>query len=466
MKPAVIHKIVTVVLFVLGSVTSLVYADGDNKGYIAQQVVVRVKAGSSVDSVLPLYNAIVLDSLPELRCYLLSTPAAEDAESLSTEIELEPEVEGADANYYVSAPEPVQSSQPFIDLAHSGTFTDQPAGKTLNLVSAHTMADGAAVRVGVLDGGIDFNHPVLQATTTSGYDYIDHDNISMDEPGGRSSGHGTFVAGVIKLVAPAAESRAYRVLDTAGQGSGFSIADAIVRAVSEGCKVINLSLVMTSPVIAIDAAIDYATAHDVIVVAAVGNDTSNVVRYPAILPTVLSVAAVDSLDQFARFSNFGPRVDICAPGVNIYAPYTGSQYAWWNGTIFAAPFVAGVASLLYQTDPGATSAGVRNIILGTGKNIDALNPEFVGKMGHGRLEVGAAITLCRNPICGDISHDWIGPDLSDLDYLIDYLSGVGPAPRNMKKASVTGSGLLPDISDIAFLVDYLSGIGPALLCTP
>jgi subtilisin family serine protease len=436
--------------------------------YVPGQMVVKMKAGfeDRLDSIARFYNSTVADSVSILKGYLLDVPPQLDCESLALEIEVEPDVEYCGANYILAVPEPVQSSQPFIDLQARGDFQNQPAATKLALPSARAINPGEGVRVGVIDGGANLTHPALAGAVTSAYDFVAGDSLAVDEPGGSASGHGTFIAGVIRLVAPQAEIRAYRVLDTAGNGDGFSIAEAIVRAVDDSCKVINLSMVMTGRHATIDQALSYAQLHNATVVVAAGNDSADIQVFPASDSHVLSVAALDSVDRKADFSNYGSGISLSAPGTSIYAPYLDSAYAWWNGTSFAAPFVAGTAALVYAADPSATPQTIRDALRNTATNVDPLNPAYAGKLGAGLINPTAALESVVSNTCGDLNQDFIGPDLSDLVFLVDYLLMGGPPPRNLAVTHLDVGAGLPDIADLSYLVDFLFFGGPAPLCTP
>ena len=121
-------------------------------------------------------------------------------------------------------------------------WRQQRSTRQLRLADAQTLSTGDGVRVAVLDTGTDPSHPALDGQVIPGWDYIDDDPDPFDEAGGAASGHGTFVAGVVHLVAPAARVISMRVLDAQGIGDGHVIAEAIYDAVQMGARVVNLSL--------------------------------------------------------------------------------------------------------------------------------------------------------------------------------------------------------------------------------
>jgi thermitase len=363
--------------------------------YVSGELVIKMEPGYSIELVNSQFGTWVDQHLPQLDIYLAQTGSRGDLDSLASAIEAMPEVQFCHPNYAVDPLQPVQSSLPVSDEKCEGSYTRQEAYERLGLGSAHGVCTGEGVHLAVLDGGVNFYHPALQTSVISGYDYIGNDTDAFDEPGGTASGHGTFVAGVTHLVAPNATVEAYRVSDTSGLGDGYVVAEAILQAVEDGCRVINLSLVMTAPHQAIAQAAAHAAGQGVLLVAAAGNGYADSAHYPASDPSVLSVAAVDTLDLLADFSSFGGHVDVCAPGTHIYSPYLDTGYAWWGGTSFAAPFVAAQAALLWDFKPEATLAEVTDAILSTAVSIDYLNPDLAGKLGAGLINPSGSIIAIR-----------------------------------------------------------------------
>ncbi|MCM2271614.1 MAG: S8 family serine peptidase [candidate division Zixibacteria bacterium] len=452
------RKIVSLTIALLASLAPYVAA-GPTGDFVPEQMVCKVMPGYSVDSINQQYGTSVTRYLSHISAYLLETQPGQNAESLAAVIATDPQVVYCSANYLLDAPEAVQSSQPFLDAVPSTDPMTQTAATTLQLSSTQSVTTGDGVLVGVIDAGINLAHPTLQPAATSGYDFIANDSSAIDEEGGRGSGHGTFVAGVINLVAPDAHLIAYRVLDTTGRGDGFMIADALLTAVDQGCKVINLSIVMSGKHDVLDEAIEFARNQNVMVIAAAGNDSSEVELFPALDSYVLAVAAVDSLDQKSLYSNYHGKIDICAPGDSVYAPYLDSAYAWWDGTSFAAPFVAATAALIYAIKPTATWEEVRDALLNTTVNIDSQNPAYVGKLGQGRLDPLAAVQFIQQTCCvgttGNL--DGVGTvDLSDLSLLIAYITMSNVRPTCRAEWNLNSQGAI-DLTDLSIMIAYVTG---------
>ena len=215
--------------------------------------------------------------------------------------------------------------------------------------------------VAVVDSGIQANHPDLAGHLVPGVDLINPATGARYD----GYGHGTHVAGIIAAatnnargvsgIAPDARLMSVRVLDSTGAGWSSTVAQGIVWAVDHAARVINVSLgggysASTS------TAVSYARSKGALVVAAAGNErqTGNATTYPAAYPSVLAVAASDSSDRSASFSNTGSYVDVAAPGVDIVSTYLDSGYAMMSGTSMAAPFVSGEAAVLLGARPSLT----------------------------------------------------------------------------------------------------------------
>lgn len=436
-----------------------------NDDFVADELVCQVFESFYIDTVNVLYGTTTIELLAETGTYLLAIPGGLDAESLATVIETDPFVLACQPNYILKAPEPVQASSPFLDEYNDGDVIGQPARATLKLAQTQQISTGTDVKVGIVDVGINLAHPILQTKATSGFDYVASDPVANDEPGGIASGHGTFVAGVVNMVAPDAQLVAYRVLDTAGSGNGFGVAKAIVQAVQDGCKIINLSMVMYAKHAATDFAIEFARNNGVLVVAAAGNDSTDTDRFPANDSYTLAVAALDSLNFKADFSNFGGKVDICAPGTHVIAPYLDTMYARWDGTSFAAPFVAGQAAILMSANPTATLDEIIEAITLNAIPVDDINPAYVGMLGAGLIDPMASLAAMGNFVCGDVSGDLQGPDIADLTALVAFMFRNGPEPPIMAAADLNGSGGPIDIADLTYLVTFMFRGGPSPACS-
>jgi len=162
-----------------------------------------------------------------------------------------------------------------------------------------------------------------------------------------------------------------KVLNDSGVGSSSSLADGINWAVTNGAKVINMSIGVRASR-TLEAAINNAWSKGVVLVAAAGNGGNQTKIYPAAYPNVIAVAATDNKDVKASFSTYGASwVDIAAPGVNVYSTLPnhkfviGTQnnrsfgYDVGNGTSMSSPIVAATAALVWSVNPAADNTSIR-----------------------------------------------------------------------------------------------------------
>ena len=265
--------------------------------------------------------------------------------------------------------------------------------------------------IAIVDTGVKYTHPDLMskiltdASGVVGYNAVDGTTNAQDD-----HGHGTHCAGIAAANINNAEGVAgiagwnpnipgasdfikimpVKVLASNGSGSDAGVADGIVWATDHGANVISMSLGGPDTSDTLENAVKYAAARNVLVVAAAGNSGSPNKFYPAAYSDALSVAATDSADKLASFSNYGPWVKVAAPGNAIYSTYP-SGYATMSGTSMACPCVAGEAILIHAHNPALTGAQIVDIIE---SNVDAYTPFATGKLiaaGAGRINVYRAL---------------------------------------------------------------------------
>ncbi len=269
------------------------------------------------------------------------------------------------------------------------------------------------VVVSVIDTGCDMDHPDLLANLlprgTEDWDFADPNDESPEDSGT----HGTHVCGTAAAVdnssgvigvAPRCRLMPLRV----NLMSGFNAnrADAINYVAAQAAAhpemryVINCSWKMSGDHAGVHNAIIKAVQSNVLVCFAAGNANQNIDKipqYPAIYPEVVAVAATDQQDVRAWFSNYGNKVDVSAPGVNIYSTVPNNSFSYKDGTSMSSPHVAGLAALIWSHNPDLSNAQVRKIIEDSCDNIDAKNPGFAGLLGKGRINAFRALSLTPQP---------------------------------------------------------------------
>jgi thermitase len=292
------------------------------------------------------------------------------------------EVEYAEPNYVYRA-----SYTPDDSYFSSYQYAPQIVGAE----QAWDVTQGSSnVKVAIIDTGVDYNHPELVGKVVKGYDFVDDDSDPMD-----LNFHGTHSAGIaaaitnnhigIAGIAPNVTILAERVLDASGNGTLDDIANGIIHAADSGAKVISLSLGGPNSAKTLNNAINYATKKGIVVVAAAGNEGTSARTYPAYYSNVIAVAATDSNDQLASFSNYGSWVDVAAPGVSIYSTIPSGGYKYLSGTSMATPLVAGAAGLL--ASQGKSSVEIRSSLENTADKISGTGTYF----RYGRINVAKAV---------------------------------------------------------------------------
>jgi len=255
------------------------------------------------------------------------------------------------------------------------------------------------VIIAVLDTGAQLNHPDLEGRFTEGTNITDPSSSPLDD-----LGHGTHVAGIIGATANNEEGIAgiswynkimpVKVLNSNGAGSSYSVAQGIIWATDHGAKVINMSLGNYASADFLHEAIKYAYDHDVVIIAASGNDNTNRPGYPAAYPEVFAVGATTSTKQRATFSNYGDYIDVAAPGDSIASTYIGGQYAALSGTSMATPHVSALAGLIRSINTELTNVEVMDIMRQSANDLGEAgkDPYF----GYGEIDVLKALSTAAS----------------------------------------------------------------------
>jgi subtilisin family serine protease len=256
---------------------------------------------------------------------------------------------------------------------------------------------GSAIKVAILDTGIDKSHEDLAGIVMGGTTTVDSTPWYSD-----GNGHGTHVAGTVAAqnntlgvvgVAPSAHLYGVKVLSDSGSGSLTSVVAGIEWAANNGMQIINMSLGTSSHSQAMQDAVDYAYyTKGLLVVSSAGNSgnvrgTGDNVGYPARYASVIAVAASTSSNTRASFSSTGPAVELIAPGASILSTTPKNTYSTYSGTSMASPHVAGVAALVWAANPGLTAEGLRITLQQTAQNL-GLKPDH---QGYGLVRADLAV---------------------------------------------------------------------------
>lgn len=268
------------------------------------------------------------------------------------------------------------------------------------------------VYIAIIDTGIDSNHPDLTNKmrrhangAVYGYNTLNNTTNALDD-----NGHGTHcagiataeinngigIAGVAAWNPSVANSRTYvqlmpvKVLSASGSGSLNAVARGITWAADNGAHILSLSLGAGTGAQQLQDAVNYAWTRGCVVVVAAGNGGSSSPQYPAYYTNSIAVAATDSNDRLANFSQYGSWVDIAAPGVSILSTYPNNQYRSLSGTSMACPHVAGAAAVLWSRNPSLTNAELRAALETNVDSYQPLNGRTIAP-NAGRLNVYRAL---------------------------------------------------------------------------
>lgn len=242
----------------------------------------------------------------------------------------------------------------------------------VNIDQYYEYANSEDVIVGVMDTGIDINHPDLaENIIPGGWDFVNDDSTVFDS---QENQHGTNVTGIIAAsinnigiagVAPSAKILPLKVIE-GETGYVSNVIEAIEYAKSNGVKIINCSWGTDNFNLALK---DSIKKSDILFVCATGNSGNNTETYPAAfeLNNIISVGACDFSGKIASFTNSRNTLDLYAPGVDILTTAPDSTYTSVSGTSFAAAFVTGIAALTIQTVPSLTASETAAILSECGR---------------------------------------------------------------------------------------------------
>ncbi|MEM8670113.1 MAG: Ig-like domain-containing protein [Planctomycetota bacterium] len=290
-----------------------------------------------------------------------------------------------------------------------------------------TRTSSESIIVGVIDSGVQYDHPDLVENIWTNEDEIPNNNIDDDGNGYvddffgydfdnddsdpmDDNGHGTHVAGTIGArgdngigLTGVGWNASLMSLKVIGTGSNADVARAIDYATENGAKITNNSYGYAGNNVpgsrAISDAIGRAKDAGVLYVVAAGNSRSNIpasdvdgnfnawpAEYSKIHDNVITVSAIDPDGGFAGYSHWGDEsVQIAAPGTQIGSTYTENRYVYLSGTSMAAPHVAGAAALLWAEQPDFTYLEIKDALLSTAR------PEHLDRVTNGVLDLAAAL---------------------------------------------------------------------------
>lgn len=221
------------------------------------------------------------------------------------------------------------------------------------IYSFQNSRNGAGTTVFVIDSGINVHHDEFQGRAVWGINTVD--NVDDD-----LNGHGTHVAGIVGGatvgVAKDVSIVAIKCVDSDGYGMTSDVLLGLAFVLQQthlSNKIVTMSLISNGVNAILDHVAKLLIGQGVPIVVSAGNSAQNVCQQSLTdINQVLKVAAADKTDTFASFSNYGPCINLIAPGVNIFSSYIGGNgfYKFLSGTSMAAPFVTGVVARLWSNN--------------------------------------------------------------------------------------------------------------------
>jgi thermitase len=405
-----------------------VFRYGEARVVAANRVLLGVGDGAKAPSLIAKYGGTVVEQTGNE--YVVELEESKDPLEVATAMAQEPGVTYAEPDFVTfgkhlprRAYRPADAPGPL-----DPDSAKQYAIRITDAVSAWNIRRGdPGVVIAILDEGVDTAHEDLAGAIAGTFDATDND--TFQEPNSWD-GHGTACAGLaaaihnargIQGIGGGCSIQAVRLAFSAANGANWTtsnswIARAIDWAWQHGASVLSNSWGGGAPSTAISNAFERARTQGrggkgCVIVVAAGNENGPV-SFPGDLPNVLTVSASNEFDEFKTKtsrdgetwwgSNFGPEVDVAAPGVHNWTTdisgsggYTASNYTDFNGTSSATPIVAGACGLVLSLNPSLTEAQVREIIKGSADKVGSA-PYVAGRndqFGSGRLNCRAALQL-------------------------------------------------------------------------
>ncbi|MDF2051142.1 S8 family peptidase [Arthrobacter sp. Cr_A7] len=386
-------------MLVFGAINSAVAGHAaPDPSHVAGQIMVKFRDQGAAAGVLRQHGLGEGPAIGDTGAHVIKVPAGKELQLIDA-LSRNPVVEYAEPDQVANA----ATADTFFDRQYALQNTGQPytnnfsqpgvepkvaridiAAGTLDAdidaVEAWKITPGTDIKVAVLDSGVDLDHPDINPKVVA------RANFSGAATNEDKYGHGTHVAGIVAAshntagvagVCPGCLILAGKVLDDRGIGSTSGVASGIDWAVSNGAKVINMSIGVRASR-TLETAVNNAWNKGAVLVAAAGNGGNQTKIYPGAYPNVIAVGATDNNDAKAAFSTYGSSwVDIAAPGAAVFSTFPNhpfvlegqfnrsKNYDIGNGTSMSSAIVAATAALVWSTDLTALPKTVRGKVEST-----------------------------------------------------------------------------------------------------
>ena len=397
------------------------------KRFAPDRVLVKFKptlSSQTIDTTISAYQTKKVKRIPGLDIFMLEIPSHTTVEETVHAMRLNPDVAHVSPDYVISITAVPKPTDNFFVwqyyLFNEGQEIGFPGPQGKNRADIRALEAWEETRgnedvvIAVIDTGIDFDHPDLMDKAISrGYDFVNDDNEAADD-----HGHGTFVSGLAAAKTNNKEGIAgvswdskilpLKAVDSDGSGYVSWLVEAIRYAADNGAGVISMSLGFSlepgEEVPSLEEALVYANANGVVCVASAGNESSSVLYPAAYDEYCLAVASTDYNDSTPAWSNFGPEVDVAAPGAKIVSlvptwlpgliwnDFTLPPYGFGDGTSASAAIVSGFVALIKGIKPWLSPDQIMDVIRYSADDVNA--DEYPGKdeyIGYGRINMEKAL---------------------------------------------------------------------------
>lgn len=327
------------------------------------------------------------------------------------------------------------------------------------------LGNGAAVKVAVIDTGVNINHEDLRDRCEIGYDYVAGSGSTMTDLGG----HGSAVSGVIASTAnngiglagiagnAPVKVVAYRTGGLHENDKNLSVSyivAALERVTARAdIQVVNMSFGSGSSSSVLERAVRNASEAGKILVASSGNDGDTRYNYPASYDEVISVGATTSGDGIASFSVRNSKVDLCAPGADIFTTaHIDQYYRVINGTSFSSPAVAAAAAVVKSVNERLSADEVEQILIDTSQDLGTRGRD--NTYGHGKIQLDEAVSAAREAMVEELTITSFTTDLpspqDDSQTIWLYAEANGGKGEIHYKFTATLNGETEILSDYDF----------------
>lgn len=367
----------------------------DAKGISKKYVLVKLKNNSlKAQAFTAKYDTTIKNTIPKINVMVMEIPQNRSSQDFLQTLKKDSDVAFAEPDVKVEL-DAIDYNDPMLN--------DQYSLKKVNANSAWEVNQGSpSTIIGIVDTGVDLDHPDLKAKLLEGYNAIAPGTPPKDD-----AKHGTHVAGIASAIgnnglgvsglAPKCKILPVKVLGN-GTGSIATIADGLIWAADHGADVVNMSLGTYTEEKTLGEAVKYALGKNVVLIATMGNDNMEKRRYPAGFPGMIAIGSTDENDKKSSFSNYGDWITVSAPGSNILSTLptymSPNGYGKMSGTSMAAPLVTGLAGLIRSQSKNISPAETAKLLKATADDLG--DAGFDKYFGAGRINAAKALETLKN----------------------------------------------------------------------